>query len=61
MILHIKPTINSQGMLTLLLKQEVSDAQTNNISPNLNSPLITTRNIETSVALKSGASVLLGV
>ena len=59
MILTIKPTINSQGMLTLTLKQTVSDAATNTTS-SISSPVITTREIDTSVALKSGSSVLLG-
>ncbi len=58
-ILTIKPTINSQGMLTLTLKQTVSDAATNTTS-SISSPVITTREIDTSVALKSGSSVLLG-
>ena len=59
-ILTIKPTINSQGMLTLVLRQEVSNAQTNDLNPRIGSPIISTRNVETSVALKSGSSVLLG-
>ena len=59
MILSIKPTINSQGMLTLTLKQTVSDAATNTTS-SISSPIITTREIDTSVALKSGSSVLPG-
>jgi len=58
-ILNIKPTINSQGVLTLVLEQTVSDAETNTTS-SISSPLITTREIHTSVALKSGSSVLLG-
>jgi general secretion pathway protein D len=58
-ILHIKPTINSKGMLTLQLTQTVSDAETNTTS-SISSPIITTREIDTSVALKSGSSVLLG-
>ncbi len=59
-ILHIKPTINSNGIVTLDVSQEVSDAQTNNISPGINSPLILTRDIQTSVTLKSGSTLLLG-
>jgi general secretion pathway protein D len=58
-ILNIKPTINSQGMLTLTLKQEVSDA-TPNTTSSISSPAISTRVVNTSVALKSGTSVLLG-
>ncbi len=59
-ILNIKPTINSNGMLTITLSQEVSEAQTNDISPDISSPLILTRSLSTSVALKTGSSVLLG-
>jgi len=59
-ILHIKPTVNSNGILTMDINSEVSDAQTNNISPSISSPLILTRDINTSVALKSGSTLLLG-
>ncbi len=58
-ILTVKPTINSQGMLTLTLKQEVSEPAANTTS-SISSPAISTRKIDTSVALKSGSSVLLG-
>ncbi len=59
-ILNIKPTINSNGIVTMTISQEVSDAQTNDISPGIDSPLILTRNIKTSVTLKSGTTLLLG-
>ncbi len=59
-ILHIKPTIDSNGILTMDIHQEVSDAQTNSISPSIGSPLILTRDINTSVVLKSGSTLLLG-
>lgn len=59
-ILHIKPTINSGGILTLNIRQEVSEAQTNTISPEIASPLILTREINTSVVLKSGMTLFIG-
>jgi general secretion pathway protein D len=58
-IMTVKPTINSQGMLTLLIKQEVSDPATNTTS-DISSPSISTRKIDTTVALKSGSSIMLG-
>ncbi len=58
-ILHIKPTINSNGILTMTISQEVSSPQTNNVS-NIDSPIILDRNITTSVVLKSGSTLLLG-
>ncbi|WP_457643475.1 hypothetical protein [Persephonella sp.] len=59
-ILTIKPTINSNGIVTMDVTQQVSDAQTNNISPGISSPLILNREINTSVTLKSGTTLLLG-
>ena len=58
-ILHIKPTINSNGILTMQINQEVSTPQTNDLS-RIDSPIILDRNISTSVVLKSGSTLLLG-
>ena len=58
-ILNIKPTINSNGILTLNVQQEVSEPQVNNTSK-IDSPLILNRNISTSVVLRSGTTLLLG-
>lgn len=58
-ILNISPTINSNGIVTMDISQEVSDAQTNNTSK-IDSPLILTRSIKTTVSLKSGMTLLLG-
>ncbi len=58
-ILNIKPTINSGGILTLTIHQEVSEPQINNTSK-IDSPLILNREISTSVVLKSGTTLLLG-
>jgi len=58
-ILTIKPTINSGGILTLDIDQEVSEPQINDTSK-IDSPLILDRSISTSVVLKSGTTLLLG-
>ncbi len=58
-ILTIKPTINSNGVVTLDISQTVSEPQTNTTSK-IDSPLILTREIDTTVDLKSGATLLLG-
>ena len=57
--LNIKPTINSEGYLTLNISQNVSNAQANDTS-NISSPLIFNRSIQTEVILKSGEMVVLG-
>ena len=58
-ILNIMPTINSGGVLTLKLDQEVSEPQVNDTSK-IDSPLILDRQISTSVVLRSGTTLLLG-
>ena len=58
-ILNIKPTINSNGILTLTIRQEVSQPQVNNTSK-IDSPLILNRDINTTVVLRSGSTLLLG-
>lgn len=57
--LNVKPTINSEGYLTLNISQNVSNAQANDTS-NISSPLIFNRSIQTEVILKSGEMVVLG-
>jgi general secretion pathway protein D len=57
-ILKVKPTINTEGLLTLELTQEVSD-----LSPATgvaDSPIITIRRINTSVVAANGQTVALG-
>ena len=57
--LTVKPTINSEGYLTLNINQNVSNAQANDTS-DISSPLIFNRSISTEVILKSGEMVVLG-
>lgn len=58
-ILRVKPTINTEGLLTLDISQEVSDAQQNTTS-GIDSPLILTRRINTSVTVQTGQTIVLG-
>lgn len=58
-ILRVKPVINSEGALTIEINQELSEAQNNTVS-SIDSPLILNRSISTTLAAKSGETVLLG-
>lgn len=58
-ILSVTPFINSKGVLTLDISQEVSKVDLD-ASSGINSPTIITRSIQTKIALKSGESVMLG-
>jgi general secretion pathway protein D len=57
-MLRVKPTINSEGLLTLNISQEVSDMGTN--PPGINSPTVLTRTINTTVVAAHGESIALG-
>ncbi len=58
-ILSVTPYINSKGVLTLDISQEVSKVDLT-ASSQIDSPTILTRSIQTKIALKSGESVMLG-
>ncbi len=58
-ILRVKPTINTEGLLTLNISQEVSEAQTNIVS-GIDSPMILVRRINTMVVAATAQSVILG-
>jgi general secretion pathway protein D len=58
-ILRVKPVVNSEGVLTIDVGQELSEAQANSTS-NIDSPLILNRNIHTTLSVRSGDTVLLG-
>ena len=58
-ILSIEPIINSNRRVELSIEQEVSEAQVNDVS-DVQSPLILTRRINTSLSLNDGETVLLG-
>jgi general secretion pathway protein D len=58
-ILTVTPTINTEGLLTLAISLEDSEAQTNTTST-IASPLITTQNLTTSVVASTSQTILLG-
>lgn len=57
--LQVTPTVYSGNQVALKVQQEVSQAEVNNTS-SINSPIILTRNLNTSLSLSDGGSVLLG-
>ena len=57
-ILRVKPTINTEGLLTLNIAQEVSEVGTN--PPGIDSPTILTRRINTNVVAAQGETIVLG-
>ena len=57
-ILKVKPTINTEGMVTLYISQEVSEMGAS--PPGIESPTILIRKINTNVVAQSGQSVILG-
>ncbi|HSA80699.1 MAG TPA: type II secretion system secretin GspD [Geminicoccaceae bacterium] len=58
-ILEVTPRVNAGGLVTLELSQEVSRA-TPTTTSSLNSPTITQRLVQTSVAVQSGEVIALG-
>lgn len=56
-ILDIEPLVNESGTVVLKIRQEVTDSLPTEIA---NQPEFTTRNIETTVVVPSGQTVLLG-
>lgn len=58
-ILTVTPRVNPGGLITLEVKQEVSDAVTTQ-SSSLDAPTIQQRQVESTVAVQSGNTVVLG-
>lgn len=58
-ILRVKPVVNAEGILTVDIGQELSEAQNNSVS-SIDSPLILNRSLHTVLSVKSGDTVLLG-
>jgi general secretion pathway protein D len=56
-MLRVKPTINTEGLLTMDIAAEVSDTGAAGVS---NSPIILTRRINTSVVVAHGQTIALG-
>jgi len=57
--LNIEPTINSSRRVELTVSQDVSEAQANSLS-GVQSPIILTRAIQTTLSMSDGETVLLG-
>ena len=58
-ILEVKPTVNTGGLVTLNVMQEVSEA-TQTSTSGIDSPSFQTRRIESKLAVQSGETVALG-
>jgi len=58
-ILEVSPHVNESGLVTLDIRQEVSDV-TETTTSGLNSPTIQQREIESSVVVQSGQTIALG-
>jgi general secretion pathway protein D len=59
LMVSVKPTINTEGVLTLSISVESSNAESNNVS-SVSSPIITERRLETIVVASSGQTIILG-
>jgi general secretion pathway protein D len=59
-LLAVTPRINSGGLVTLEVNQEVSEANKSTITANNPNPDVQTRNAKTSVVVASGESIVLG-
>ena len=59
-VLSVRPHINSGGLVTLEISQEVSDVQIGVTTTGLNSPTINKRSAQTIVAVQSGDTMVLG-
>lgn len=59
-VLSVRPHINAGGLVTLEISQEVSDVQDGVTTAGLNSPTINKRSAQTTVAVQSGDTMILG-
>ncbi len=57
--LRVRPTINTEGALTLNVSQEVSESQKNAFS-SIDSPMILVRRMNTTVVAETGKTIVLG-
>jgi len=58
-ILNVTPRINAEGIILLDIDQQVSSPQAN-VSGGINSPIISTKQVQTKLAVKDGQSILMG-
>lgn len=59
-ILDVLPRINPGGLVYMDIQQQVSDADTSNVTTTQPNPRISTRSVSTQIAVQSGQTVLLG-
>ncbi len=59
-LLEVTPRVNAGGMVVLDITQEVNDVAEETTSSSIDSPTITQRRINTSVAVQSGETLVLG-
>ncbi len=59
-ILNVTPRINYDGIIILDIDQQVSEALTENVTSGIDSPVITSRELKTKLAVKDGQSILMG-
>ena len=59
-ILDVLPRINPGGLVYMDIQQQVSDADTSNVTATQPNPRISTRSVSTQIAVQSGQTVLLG-
>lgn len=59
-ILDVIPRINPGGLVAMEIQQQVSDADTSNITTSQPNPVISTRSVSTQIAVQSGQTILLG-
>lgn len=58
-ILHVTPRIGSDGLISLDVDQQVSNA-TENVLSGISSPVISTRQLKTRFSVKTGQSIMIG-
>lgn len=59
-ILNVTPRINYNGIIILEIDQQVSEAQEENKTSGIDSPIIIKRQIKTKLAVKDGETILIG-
>jgi len=59
-ILKVRPRINYDGMVILDIDQQVSSAVKNDLESGITSPIISTRQLKTKLAVKNGQSIMMG-
>ena len=58
--LTVTPYVTSTDLISLDIKQTMSQATANTLSPDIKSPIITTREIDTSMTIANGQTMVLG-